>query len=556
LPFCFEDQVLDPTRRELSRNGRTVTVEPRVFDLLHYLIENCDRLVTKDDLIARIWDGRIISDSTLSSAIAAARRAIGDSARDQRLIRTSARRGFRFVGSVRPADRPAPSDLALPLTRYARSGDVSIAYQVMGTGPIDLVLVPGIVSHVEYLHELPGYTDTLRRLAAFARIIAFDSRGQGLSDRLVDVPTLEQRMDDVRAVMDAANSKRAVIFGFSAGAALSALFAATYPERVSRLLLWGGLARGPGRSKQAMEQWLSGRLTNWGNGDFVKIATSARQPVSAELMERFGRLERLSTSPGAFKALTLLNNKIDVTPILGAIRAPTLILRRQTDALVSAELGRPLSDLIPGATLIEYSQGDHGFWTGDTAILLRDIEWFVTGDPRDGCEDDRVLATVLSARVVISTEKAASFDAQRPYGADHRLTQKIIDRHRGKLVKTAGRGLLVTFDGPARAVRCALELNSAVRKLGGALQAGLHAGEVDIRGRELGGPTIRAAIRVMGQCRPGEVLVSRVIADLVAGAGLKFTERGSLHASSDSPGLRALYVAGLKKPQIGPDGED
>lgn len=545
LPFCFEDQVLDPARRELSRDGQTVAVEPRVLDLLLYLVENRDRLVTKDDLIAHVWDGRIVSDSALSSAIAAARKAIGDSAQDQRLIRTSARRGFRFVGSVSPSDRPAQPDLALPVTRYARSGDVSIAYQVMGTGPIDMVLVPGIVSHVEYLHEMPGYTDTLRRLSAFARIIAFDSRGQGLSDRLVDAPSLEQRMDDVRAVMDAANSKRAIVFGFSAGAAMSALFAATYPERVSHLILWGGLARGTGRSPEAMEQWLSDRLRNWGNGDFVKIATSARQQASAELWERFGKLERLSTSPGAFRALSLLNNKIDVTPLLGAIRAPTLILRRQSDALVRAELGRPLADLIPGATLIEYPQGDHGFWTGDTATLLRDIERFVTGCPRDGSDDDRVLATVLSATVVAPAESTASSDEQQLRDTHHRLGREIVQRYRGKLVMAAGRSLLATFDGPGRAVRCALELSSAVKELGVALQAGLHAGEVDVRGGELGGPAIRVAIRVMGQCRPGEVLVSRVVADLVAGAGVNFTEMGSHDESTDLPGLRVLYAARL-----------
>jgi DNA-binding winged helix-turn-helix (wHTH) protein/pimeloyl-ACP methyl ester carboxylesterase len=543
LPFSFEDQLLDPIRRELSRDGQAVTVEPRVLDLLLYLVENRDRLVTKDDLIAHVWDGRVVSDSALSSAIAAARKVIGDSAQDQRLIRTSARRGFRFVGSVRPSEQPVQPDLALPLTRYARSGDVSIAYQVMGTGPIDMVLVPGIVSHVEYLHELPGYTDTLRRLSAFARIITFDCRGQGLSDRLVDAPSLDQRMDDVRAVMDAANSKRAIVFGFSAGAAMSALFAATHPERISHLILWGGLARGPRRSPEVMEQWLSDRLRNWGSGDFVKIATSARQPVSAELWERFGRLERLSTSPGAFRALNLLNNEIDVTSILGAIRAPTLILRRQTDALVRAELGRPLAELIPEAVSIEYPQGDQCFWTGDTAALLQDIERFATGRFPDGIDDDRVLATVLSASVVIPAEGAASSDERRLHQPPCWPGREIVQRHRGKLVRVAGCSLLATFDGPGRAVRCALELSSAVKEQGGALQAGLHAGEVDVRGCELGGPTIRAAILVMGQCRPGEVLVSRVVADLVAGASLNFTERGSQDESTDLPGLRVLYAA-------------
>ena len=394
LPFCFEDQTLDPMRRELSRGGRAVTLEPKVFDLLLYLVEHRDRLVTKDDLIAHVWEGRIVSDSAVSSAVAAARKAIGDSAHDQRLIRTNARRGFRFVGSVQPPDQDQLSQRAsdLPLTRYARNGDVSLAYQVMGAGPVDLVLVPGIVSHVEYLHELPGYTETLRRLSGFARVIAFDSRGQGLSDRLVESPTLEQHADDIRAVLDAASSKRAAVFGFSAGAAASALFAVTCPERVSHLMLWGGLARGSGRSPEVMEQWLNDRLRNWGNGDFAKLATSARRPVSAEQRETFGRLERLSTSPGAFRALSLLTNGIDVTPILSAIRTPTLILRCRTDAMVRAEQGRPLADLISGATLIEYAEGDHGFWTGDSEALARDIERFVTEAPRAGSGADPLMA--------------------------------------------------------------------------------------------------------------------------------------------------------------------
>lgn len=554
LAFCFENQVLDPSRRELLRGGETVLVEPRVFDLLVYLIENRNRLVTKDDLIAHIWDGRIVSDSALSSAIAAARKAVGDSAQEQRLIRTSARRGFRFIASVAPAD-PSPQsevrpDLAVSATRYARSGDVSIAYQVVGTGPLDMVLVPGVVSHVEYLHEMPGYTDTLRRLAAFARVITFDARGQGLSDRLVDAPSFEQRMDDIRAVMDAVRSERAVVLGFSAGAAMSALFAATYPKRVSHLVLWGGIARGYGRSPEAMEQYLSDRLRNWGNGDFVKMATAARQTVSAELMERFGRLERLSASPGAFKALALLNNKIDVTPILRAVRAPTLILRRQTDALVRTEPGRPLAELIPSAKLIEYAEGDHAFWTGDTATFIGDIEQFVAGGRSDNADDDdRVLATVLSTHLVIPDNVASRPDSQRQqrFGDAYRqLGRQFVEHHRGRLVRITDSELLATFDGSGRAVRCAIELSSAVKESGAELRVGLHAGEIDVDGHDLDAPTMRAAIHVMNLCQPGEVLVSRVIADLVAGAGFSFTERGRQQVT-ELRALEVLYAARLEE---------
>jgi pimeloyl-ACP methyl ester carboxylesterase len=237
------------------------------------------------------------------------------------------------------------TEFVLPATRYALSGDVSIAYQVMGDGPVDIVLVPGVVSHIEALHELPGYTAFMRRLSTFARVIAFDKRGQGLSDRMTDAPSLEQRMDDVRAVMDAAGSTRAALVGFSEGSAMSALFAATYPERVSRLILFGGYVKGAAQrtTPATSEERIAAMIKPWGTGEFIKKTVSADHPVSAEMMERFGKVERMCVSPGGLKAISMLNAQIDATPILGAVRVPSLVLHRRTDARVPVEQGRALA---------------------------------------------------------------------------------------------------------------------------------------------------------------------------------------------------------------------
>ena len=434
------------------------------------------------------------------------------------------------------------NDLELPETRYALSGDVNIAYQVMGDGPIDMVLVPGIVSHVEFAHELPGCTAFLGRLSRFARVITFDKRGQGLSDRISGAPSLEQRMDDVRAVMDAVGSQRAVLLGFSEGTAMSALFAATYPERVSRLVLFGGFASG-----EVPQGWIEERVKSWGTGAMINtlMPSQATNPAAVAQLAKF---QRLSATPGALKAILLLNRQIDVRPILPTVRTPTLVLHRRTDAQVRVERGRDLAAHIPGARYIEYPDGDHAFWTGDTEPLLGDIEEFVTGH-REGAssELERVLATVLFTDIVDSTRNAAAMGDQnwrRMLDSHDRLAQQMVEKHRGVLVKNTGDGILATFDGPGRAVRCALALGAASQQIGLPLRAGLHTGEIELRGRDIGGIAVHAAARVMSQSQSSEVLVSRVVTDLVAGAGLKFAERGS-HELKGLPGRWDLFAASV-----------
>ncbi len=440
------------------------------------------------------------------------------------------------------------TDFVLPATRYAISDDVSIAYQVMGEGPVDIVLVPGVVSHVEFLHELPGYTAFLRRLSHFARVIAFDKRGQGLSDRMSGAPSLEQRMDDVRAVMDDAGSRQAVLLGFSEGCPMSALFAATYPERVSHLVLIGGFACAADRVAQNIwDTNLPRIIKNWGSGELLKVALGS-QAAGEGLLARVAKLERLSSSPGAFKEIMVLNRQIDVRPILPTVRVPTLVLHRATDAQMPVRLGRDLASQIPGAKYIEYPDGDHAFWTGDVETTLGDIEEFVTGHRETpSAELERVLATVLFTDIVDSTRRAvASGDHTWRQLLDRHdeLAKQTIEKHRGVLVKSTGDGILATFDGPGRAVRCALTFGAASQQIGLPVRAGLHTGEIEIRGNDIGGVAVHAAARVMAQSQPSEVLVSRVITDLVAGAGLKFAERGT-HELKGLPGRWDLFAASV-----------
>jgi class 3 adenylate cyclase len=434
------------------------------------------------------------------------------------------------------------TDFVMPETHYALSGDVNLAYQVMGDGAVDIIMVPGFISHIEFRHELPGYTASLRRLSSFARVVTFDKRGQGLSDRVSDAPSLEQRMDDVRAIMDAIGSRRATLFGHSEGCAMSALFAATYPERVSGLILFGGyVTRRDLNIAEVVEQ----RVKFWGTGAMLKrVAPSLAADPAA--IAQFAKFERLSASPGAVRAFTMLNSQIDVSFILPAVRVPTLVLHNQGDVQVPIERGRELAASILDAKLIEYPGGDHIFTTGDVEAALGDVEEFITGHRESSSSDlERVLATVLFTDIVDSTRSAATMGDQawrRLLDNHDQLAIQTIEKHRGTLVKSTGDGILATFDGPGRAVRCALAFGAASKQIGLPLRAGLHTGEIEIRGQDIGGIAVHAAARVMAQSQPSEVLVSRVVTDLVAGAGLKFAERGS-HELKGLPGRWDLFAA-------------
>jgi pimeloyl-ACP methyl ester carboxylesterase len=308
--------------------------------------------------------------------------------------------------------RSIVDDFVLPVTRYALSDDVNVAYQTMGDGPIDLIMVPGIVSHIEFQHEFAGYSAFLQRLSKFARVITFDKRGQGLSDRISGAPSLEQRMDDVRAVMDAVGSTRAALMGFSEGGAMSAMFAASHPERVSHLIFFGGFARYADLLGRHPERATLETMKLWGTGAFIN-RTLPSQAHNQDVVAQFAKFERLSTSPGAFKALNLLNLQIDVRSILPTVHVPTLVLHRATDVQVPVKWGRDLASRIPGAKYIEYPDGDHIYCAGDVEALHGDIEEFITGHRKSHSADlERILATVLFTDIVDSTRNAAEMGDQ------------------------------------------------------------------------------------------------------------------------------------------------
>jgi pimeloyl-ACP methyl ester carboxylesterase len=438
-------------------------------------------------------------------------------------------------------------------THYARSGDLSIAYQVIGDHDLDLVAVPGWVSHVEWSWEDPGFARMLRSLASFSRLIFFDKRGTGLSDPVpqTSLPTLEERMDDLRAVMDAAGSDRAAILGVSEGAPLALLFAATYPQRVTALVLYGGYPR-----------WIR-------SPDFPHAPTREQHEVAIEAFaEHFGgpvaidffapsragdkqfrswwaTFMRLGGSPGACTALYRTNIEVDVRHILPTIQVPTLLLHRVDDQLIRIGCSRYMAERIPDARLVELPGADHLMWVGDTDTLIGEIQEFLTG-AREASEPERVLVTVLFVDAVGSTRKAAELgdrawrDLQESFLGS---AERQIARFRGRLIDTAGDGFLAAFDGPARAIRCAQAMREAASKLSLEIRAGVHTGECEVLGDKLSGIAVHLGARVSSKARAGEILVSGTVRDLVVGSGLEFSDRGVHELDGIEGEWRLLAVA-------------
>lgn len=435
----------------------------------------------------------------------------------------------------------------LPPTRFARSGDVSIAYHVFGEGPIDILFVTGIVWHLEVMHELPGVTDFFNRLARFARVIVFDKRGQGLSDRVAVAATMDERTDDIRAVMNALGVERAVLVGYSEGAGLAAYFAAFHPEQISHLVLMGGLPRFCSSEDYpygATEAQVRKSGNYYPDGRLFQAATPSWSAVPG-IHDNASRFEHMSCSPGNYRALIEMNLKLDVRHVLPQIRVPTMVAHRRGDLLAPIEGGRHFAANIPGAKLIEYDGDDHWFSAGDYPAVVADIEEFVTGARGAEIDEDRTLATVLFTDIVDSTGRAARLgDAEwrRILDEHDRIVRRHVEHHRGRLIKTTGDGALAIFHGPGRAIRCALSLESAMARLQLSIRAGLHTGEVVQRGDDVAGIAVHTAARVMSEAKPGEVLVSRVVADLVAGLGLNFTDRGEIELRG-VPGSWRLFAA-------------
>jgi class 3 adenylate cyclase len=435
-----------------------------------------------------------------------------------------------------------------PQTRYAKSGELNIAYQVVGDGPLDLVYVPGWISNVELMWEEPAHAHVLGRLASFSRLILFDKRGTGLSDPvpLDRLPTLEERMDDVRAVMDAVGCERGAVFGFSEGGVMSALFAATYPRRTIALALYGTFAKrvwspdypwAPTPETREVELELLER--NWGDRmDLDQLAPSESDAFKQRLASYFRR----SASPGAGVALLRMNTQHDIRHILPSIKVPTLVLHRVDDVDVKVEEGRWIAAQIPDAKYVELSGDSHTLWGGNTDEVVDELEEFFTG-ARRGPEPDRVLATVLFTDIVGSTQKAVELGDRRwrELLAGHdSIVRRQLERYRGREVDTAGDGFFATFDGPARAVRCATSIRDAVGALGLEVRAGVHTGECELDGDKVRGVAVHTGARVSALAQPGEVLVSGTVRDLVSGSGLAFEDRGE-HALK-GVGTRQVYA--------------
>jgi pimeloyl-ACP methyl ester carboxylesterase len=440
-----------------------------------------------------------------------------------------------------------------PDVRYARSGDVNIAYSVVGDSPFDLVFVAGwVLSCLEVAWE-GAPAEFFERLSSFCRLILFDKRGTGLSDRVTGIPDLETRMDDVRAVMDAVGSKRAAIMGFSEGGPMTLLFAATYPERAAATVLYGTGAsyvgdedypwsptpeEWPERIRRVdavvgTQEWLDERLTAF-----------APSQAGDEAIRRWWRRWVLtSASPGAVMALSRMNSEIDVRHTLPAIRVPTLVLHRVGDDI---EEGRYLAERIPGAELVELSGNDHGWWVNPTQIA-NEVEPFLRGiwgrGEWDVVEPDRVLATVLFTDIVGSTAKLAELGDRRwreLLQQHHALVRRQLVRFSGREIDTAGDGFFASFDGPARAIRCASAITDAVRDIGLKVRAGLHTGECEVVDGKVGGIAVHVGARVAAEAAPGEVLVSSTVKDIVAGSGIQFSERGLVQLKG-VPGEWRLY---------------
>ena len=430
--------------------------------------------------------------------------------------------------------------------KYAKSGDVHIAYRIFGDGPRDLVLIPGTLSHVELFWEFAAEAYLLKRLTSFARVIVFDKRGQGLSDRVAE-QTLDERIGDVRAVMDAAGSKSATVYGWSEGGAMSLMFAATYPERTSALVLYGTFASAKAEPwalpAERWESTICQMKEHWGEGAGIAVNAPSQVKNSA-LVQAAGRLERASASPASIVALLRANYELDVRHILPSIHLPTLILHRKGDALVPVACGRYLAEHIPGARYVEVPGDDHFVVDEETQDIIADeIEQFMTGEHHRP-EPDRVLATVMFTDIVQSTERAAEMGDREwrvLLGNYYATVRKELAAFRGRDVKTLGDGILATFDGPARAIRCACSVRDKVAKIGLQVRTGLHTGECELIGDDVGGIAVHIGSRVTAEAAPGEVLVSGTVKDLVAGSGLRFADQGS-KSLKGVPGEWHLYA--------------
>jgi pimeloyl-ACP methyl ester carboxylesterase/DNA-binding winged helix-turn-helix (wHTH) protein len=573
--YLFDAFRVDVNERLLFKDNRELPLTPKVFDTLLVLLENSSHVMTKKELMQQVWPDSFVEENNLAQNISILRKALGKSGEGEQYIQTVPTRGYRFVGDVRATggeeesvivrertrarivvERDDEDDARVidvlprevihkqlepplqrsPETMYARSGDVNIAYQVIGDAPLDLVFVMGWVSHLEYFWREPSFARFLLRLASFSRLILFDKRGTGLSDRVPinQLPTLEQRMDDVRAVMDAVGSERAALCGVSEGGPMCSLFAATYPEKTLALVMIGTYAKrirdaeypwGPTLAQR--EQFFEVMREQWGG----PVGIDERAPSVAhdpQFRDWWATYLRMGASPGAAVALTQMNAEIDVRNVLPSIRVPSLVIHRSEDQCLKVEEGRFVAQRIPGAKFVELPGNDHLPFVGDQDAILDEVEEFLTG-VRHRIEPDTVLATVLVARLVGIKDRVDRLGHDRWeewWRRLHAHITKEIEWFRGREVDILENRLLAIFDGPARAIRCAAAITEYTSRLGVNTCTGLHTGECEIVDGQVAGAAAQMCVCVANEAGPGQVLVSSTVKDLVAGSGISFEDRG------------------------------
>jgi pimeloyl-ACP methyl ester carboxylesterase/DNA-binding winged helix-turn-helix (wHTH) protein len=529
----FGDFHLDTDNHELRCGASAIALRPKSFRLLSYMAERPGKLLTRDELLDVGWARTAVSEGVLKVCIREIREALGDDPVAPRYVQTVHRVGYRFLRSateVAASHRDSATHFGGQV-EYAKSGDVHIAYRSFGNGPRDIVLIPGTLSHVELLWEIPTNQYLLKRLTAFARVIVFDKRGQGLSDRVAGL-TIEERMDDVRAVMDAAGSKRATIYGWSEGGTVSLIFAATYPERTSALVLYatyacmrdGAWTVTPDEHTRFLG-WLEKR---WGQGALVKLNAPSRRD-DQEIVKLFGDIERASASPGSIQALLKVSYEGDARPVLRSLSVPTLILHRAGDRLTPVTAGRYLAAEIPGAKYVELPGGDHMVLDRETQdAIANEIEKFIIG-ARSSPERERALVTLMYAGVEESCNRrrtAREGESRERLIAFKKVIRRELMLGRGRQV-CDGDTSLMAFDGPARAVRCACAVQARAGEMGLLARIGLHTGECEVVGETVSGVAVQIAEHVARSAEDGEVLVSGTVRDLVAGSGIRFLDRGA-----------------------------
>jgi pimeloyl-ACP methyl ester carboxylesterase len=532
--YRFANAEVDCQTRELRVHGQRVDIEPLVFDLLVCLLENRDRVVGKDELFDTIWPRQVVSEAALTRCVMKARKAVGDVSGSQRIIRTLRGHGYRFIANaqVTSGARASAATQSQATTEYARNDGVSIAYQVLGSGPVDVVLVNGWISNVEMAWEHPRPRYFIERLASFSRLINFDKRGTGLSDRGGALPTFEQRMDDVRSVMDAAGSERAVLLGYSEGGPMSALFAATYPERTLGLVLYGSYMK---RVRSLDYPWAPTRddrlnaikaaELNWDQGlDVEHYAPSmVGDPEFAEWLMSYWRR---SASPRSAAEVLRMNTDIDMRHVLPSIRVPTLVMHRKHDRDSRVEEGRYIANHIPGARFIELPGNDHLIWAGEIDDVVDPAEAFIVGLQNDPPVDS-VLVSLVGARLPPGKSRDQGLLS---------YIQRTIDANKGHCIANTASHVVASFDGTGRALRTALALDEYGLARSLQVSCAVHVGECERSGDTVIGAPVDTVRRVADEANPGEILATQIVRDLVS--EFAFEECGRIAYQSD---VYALY---------------